>query len=124
MLLCGLSSENALWISPPLFVRLLVLPYDLIIRASQVALTVKNLPANAGDVRGSGSILWSERSPGGGHGNPLQYSCLESPMERGAWGATVHGVTEKWTQMKPLGMNACTVCCKIFYFIFQCAIKM
>ena len=75
MLLSGLSSENTLWISPPFFVRLLVLPYDLIIRASQVALVVKNLPTNTGDVRDSGSILGSGRSPEGGHGNPLQYSC-------------------------------------------------
>jgi len=46
-----------------------------------VALVVKNLPANAGDVRDMGSIPRSGRSPGGGHGNPLQYSCLENPME-------------------------------------------
>ena len=72
MLLSGLSSEDTLRISPPLFVRLLVLPYDLIIRVSQVALVVKNLPANTGDVRDSGSILGSGRSPEGGHGNPLQ----------------------------------------------------
>ena len=55
---------------------------------------VKNPPANAGDVRDVGSILRSERSPGGGHGNPLQYSCLENLMDRGAWWATVHGVAE------------------------------
>ena len=55
---------------------------------------VKNLPANAGDTRDTGSIPGSVRSPGGGHGNPLQYSCLENPMERGAWRATVHGVAE------------------------------
>ena len=56
---------------------------------------VNNLPANA-DVRDWGSIPGSERSPGGGHGNPLQYSCLENPMDRGAWWATVHGVTKNW----------------------------
>ena len=55
---------------------------------------VKNLPANAGD---TGSIPGSGRSPGGGHGNPLQYSCLENPMDRGAGQATVHGVTESQT---------------------------
>ena len=55
---------------------------------------VKNPPANARDVRDVGSILRSERSPGGGHGNPLQYSCLENLMDRGAWWATVHGVAE------------------------------
>ena len=53
--------------------------------ASQVVLAVKNLPANAGDVRDVGLIPGSERSPGGGHGNPLQYSYLETPMVRGAW---------------------------------------
>ena len=51
---------------------------------------VKNLPANAGDIRDVGSIPGSGKSPGGGHGNPLQYSCLENPMDRGAWWATVH----------------------------------
>ena len=53
--------------------------------ASQVALMVKNLPANEGDVRDVGSIPGLGRFPGGGHGNPLQYSCLENPMDRGAW---------------------------------------
>ena len=58
------------------------------ISASQVLLVVKNLPANAGDVRDLGSIPGSGRSSGGGHGNPLQYSCLENPMYRAAWQAT------------------------------------
>ena len=51
---------------------------------------VKNPPANAGDVKAVGSIPGSRRSPGGGYGNLLQYSCLENPMDRGAWWATVH----------------------------------
>ena len=55
---------------------------------------VKNLSANAGDIRDSGSIPGLGRSPGGGHGNPLEYSCLENPMDRGAWQAIVHRVTE------------------------------
>ena len=55
---------------------------------------VRNLPANARDVRDAGSVPGSGRSPGGGHGNPLQSSCLENPMVRAAWRATVHGVTE------------------------------
>ena len=55
---------------------------------------VKNLPANAGDM---GSILGTGRSPGEGNGNPLQYSCLENPMDREAWWATVHGVAKSWT---------------------------
>ena len=65
--------------------------------ASQAALTVKNLPANAGEVGDEGSISGSGRSPGEGHGNPLQYSYLENPMDRGAWGATVHWVTKSST---------------------------
>ena len=56
---------------------------------------VKNLPANAGDIRDLGSIPGSGRSPGGGHGNPLQYSCLENSMDRGAWQATVHRVNKE-----------------------------
>ena len=67
-----------------------------------VALVVKNLPADAGDLRDAGLIPGSGRSPGGGHGNPLQYSCMENPMDRGAWRATVHGVTKRWTQLKQL----------------------
>ena len=55
---------------------------------------VKNLPANARDVRNMGSIPGSGRSPGGGHGNPLQYFYLENPMDRGAWQDAVHRVTE------------------------------
>ena len=55
---------------------------------------VKNPPVSAGDVRGTGSIPESGRSPGGGNGNPLQYSCLENPMDRGASWATVHGVAK------------------------------
>ena len=51
----------------------------------------KNLPANVGDTRDAGFIPVSGRSPGEGHGNPLQYSCLENPMDRGAWWAAVHG---------------------------------
>ena len=53
---------------------------------------VKNPPDNERDSRDTGSILRSGRSPGGGHGNPFQYSCLENYMDRGAWQATVHGI--------------------------------
>ena len=67
--------------------------------ASQVALVVKNLPANAGDVRDTGLILGSGRSPGG-NGNPLQYSCLDNPMDKGAWRAIVHGVAKSRTLLK------------------------
>ena len=65
--------------------------------ASQVVLDVKNLPANAGDTRDMGSVPGLGRSPGGGHGNPLQYSCLEKPVDRGAQWATVHEVSKSQT---------------------------
>ena len=58
---------------------------------------VKNPPANVGDIRAVGSIPGSGRSPGEDHGNPLQYSCLENSMDRGAWWPTVHGVAQSWT---------------------------
>ena len=60
---------------------------------------IKNLPASAGDIRDVGSIPGLGRSPAVGNGNPLQYSCLENPMDRGTWQATVHGVTKSWTQL-------------------------
>jgi len=59
-----------------------------------MVLGVKNLPGSTGDIRDAGPIRGSGRPPGGGHGNPLQYSFLENPMDREAWQATVHGVTE------------------------------
>ena len=59
-----------------------------------MALVVKNPSANAGDVSDAGLIPGSERFPGEGHGNPLQHSCLENPMDRGAWHATVHGTAQ------------------------------
>ena len=58
---------------------------------------VKNMPADAGDARGAGLIPGLGRSSGIGLGNPLQYSCLENPMDRRAWRATVHGVAKSWT---------------------------
>ena len=57
----------------------------------------ENMPASADDIRDSGSIPRLGRSPGGGHGSPLQHSCLENPMDRGAWWATVHRVRKSWT---------------------------
>ena len=64
---------------------------------SQVALLVKNLPANAGDARDMDLIPGSGRSPGEENGNPFQYSCLESPMDGGTWWAIVRGVPKSWT---------------------------
>ena len=60
-------------------------------------LLVKNLPANAGDIRDIGSVPGSGRSPGGGHGNPLQYSCLEHPMDKGAWQGRVQSFKKHLT---------------------------
>ena len=65
------------------------------LQASHIALVVKNLPANAADIRDAGSIHGSGRSPEGGHGNPLHYSYLENPMDRGAWWAAVHRVAKR-----------------------------
>ena len=62
-----------------------------------MVLVVKNLPADAGDARAMGLILGSGRVPGGGNGNTLQYSCVENPMDRGAWWAAVHGITQSRT---------------------------
>ena len=68
--------------------------------SSQVALVVKNPSANAGDIRHAGSIPGLRTSPGGGHGNPLQCSCLENSTDRGIWWATVHRVQKNWTWLK------------------------
>ena len=62
-----------------------------------MALVVKNLPTDAGGARDTGLIPGSGRSPVVGNGNPLQYSCLENPIDKAAWWATVHGVTKSWT---------------------------
>ena len=72
----------------------------------QVALVVKNPPANLGDLRDLGLIPGLGRSPWGGKGNPFQYSCLENPMDRGAWRATVHRVAKSQTWLKWLSTHA------------------
>ena len=72
----------------------------VLVRAFQVALVVKNLPANTGDLREEGSIPGLGRSPGEGHGNPIQYSCLENPMDRIVWWGMVHRVAKSWTELK------------------------
>ena len=69
-----------------------------------MALVVKNPPANAREVKDTGSIPGSERYPGGGHDNPLQYSCLGNPMDR-VWQATVHGAAKRQTQLKWLSTS-------------------
>ena len=85
-------------------------------------IVVKNLPANAGGTRNTGSITGLGRAPEVANGNPLQYSCLGNPLHRGSWRATVHGVTESRTRLKQLSMHACTwpgiQNCKIGLFTF------
>ena len=78
--------------------ELTLLPGSKLKGTSLLVLVIKNLPANTGGIRNLGSIPGSGRSPGGGHGNPLQYFCLENPMNRGAWQVIVHGVAKSWTQ--------------------------
>ena len=68
-----------------------------LVQASQEALLVKNLPANAGDVRDTGSLTESGRSSGRGNSNPSQYSCLEKSIDRGAWRAIIHAVAKSHT---------------------------
>ena len=70
------------------------------LKASYVVIVVKNLPTNAGYLRDMDLIPGSGRHPREGHGNPLQYSCLENPMDRRAWRATVHGVSKSQAQLK------------------------
>ena len=79
--------------------NLKIINYIYEIGGSPGDIVVKNLPANAGNTRDAGLIPGSGRFPGGGHGNPLQYSGLENPMDRRAWRATVHGVAKNWTRM-------------------------
>ena len=76
----------------------------LITRASQAALVVKNPPDNAGDIRDVGLIPKLGRFPEEGNGNPLQYSCLENPMDRGGWQAIVQGVAKSQTRLKRLSI--------------------
>ena len=71
----------------------------MVLQTSQVVLVVKNPPANAGDARDAGSIPGLGRSSRVGNGNSLQYSCLENPMDRGLWQATISGVAKSWTQL-------------------------
>ena len=77
--------------------------------ASQVVLVVKKSPANAGDTRDRSLIPGLERYPGGGNGNLLQYSCLKNPTDRGAWQATIHGVTKSLIRLKQLSRHTCKI---------------
>ena len=76
---------------------------------------IKNSSANAGDVKDTHWVSGSGKSPGGGHGNPFQYSYLDNPVDRGAWWATVHGVAKSQMRLKQLSMHACIV---IYLYFF------
>ena len=85
---------------------------------------VKNPPAKAGDIKDAGLIPRSGRSPGGKHGNPLQCSCLENSTDRGAWKATVRGVTKSWTRLKRhSNMLKINFTCFFYFFFFFCGTK-
>ena len=83
-----------------------------IIWDSRVVVMVKNLPANAGDVKDAGLIPGLGRSPGGGHGNPFHYSCLENPRDGGAWWVAIYGVTQSRTQQEQLSSSSMPLCHK------------
>ena len=76
--------------------------------SSQIALLAKSLPANSEHLRDSGLIPGSRRSPGGGHGNPFQYSGRENPMDGKTWWAMAHRVSKHWKRLKWPSMHACT----------------
>ena len=88
-------------------------------RASQVVLVVKNLSANT-DLRDMGLIPGSGRSPRGGNGTPLQYSCQKNPMDRGAWWAAIHGVTKSRTQLSTEHCCYYCCCCCYCYIVLLC----
>ena len=91
------------WIFKNNFYKAFEKYYDfLTYNMSDMTQWVKNPPANAGDIRDVGSIPRLGRSPGEGNSNPVQYSCLGNPMDRGAWWTTAHGVAKSWTGLKRL----------------------
>ena len=86
--------------------------------ASWVALVVKNSPANAGNIMRFGFPPGSGRCPGGGHGNPLQYSSLQNSMNREVWWAAVHQITKSWIQLKWLSTYTHTFVIHIYFYLF------
>ena len=109
-LTCRSKKQRILWTKYQISTIMMSTPFLVEISGSESivsgfpgCLVVKNLPASAGD---ASLISGSERSPGGGNGNPLQYSCLENPMDRGAWQATVQRVTKSWTWLSKPKSNA------------------
>ena len=111
MVLGGKNSSE--WTKPWILLDMATMQFQIWLQSNQVRVgvpggsVVKNLPANAGHIRNPGLIPGSGRSPGGGIGNPLQYSCLENSVDIGAWRATVHTVTKSWTPLKWLSTDVC-----------------
>ena len=91
------------------------LHFEALVWASQVELEVKNMPANAGDLRDSGLIPGSGISSGEGNGNPLWYCCLKNPMDRGSLWATIHGVAKSQTQLNRLSTHASIIMYEILH---------
>ena len=102
MISCLFADKKAAWSAPILFGTLMGMSKIRLESASQVAQWVKNPPAMQETQADTGSIPRLGRSPGGGHGNPLQYSSLENPIDTGAWWATVHRVVKSQTRLKGL----------------------
>ena len=90
---------SQLWLSQGICPVVGLLGHRVVLPKIHVAQWLKNPPASTGDARDAGSIPGLGRSPGVGNGNTLQYSCLENPMDRGAWRAMVHGVAKSWTRL-------------------------
>ena len=103
------ESDSTEWLS---------LHFTIVLQGFPAGSVGKEFTFNALDAGDMGSIPGSGRSPGEGHGNPLQYSCQENPMDRGAWLTTDHGVTKSWTWLKRLNMHACnSILKKLYHFI-------
>ena len=96
--------------------------WDSIVWMNQFWLSDKESACSAGDAGDAGSVPGLGRSPGGGHGNPPQYSCLENPMDRGAWWATVHGVAKSRTRLERLSTHA-PVCLSFHLFKGICVVS-
>ena len=91
-----LSAELRRFFQPVMMMKMIMM---MTLDTDKVMLVVKNPPANAGDLRDAGSTPGPGRFSGEGNCDPLQYSCLEDPMDRGAWWATVHGIAKSWTRL-------------------------
>ena len=110
--LCGQKKKNSNLVS----IRCFPYSHPLLFMICSPWLSGEESAYNAGVTGATGSIPGPGRAPGGGHGNPLQYSCLENPMDRGAWQATVHGVTKNWIRLRRHGTRTHSiVCCSLVY---------